>query len=242
MHYCVAAVLSSLLCLCSAAAHAKFDAEAALVAVATNFRPVMMELVNQFSDSGYQVTPTFASTGKLYTQIKHGAPYTVFLAADQQHPHMLVASSLAEDQFTYATGQLVLVGSHSQQALQNNTFTRLAIANPKLAPYGVAAEQLLAQLGISEQVSGKLVLADNIGQAMAFFATGNSDLALVARSLIQHVPAHTPQWLVPDSLHSPIRQDAVRLIHNRDNPAADAFMAFLKSAEAQATIRSFGYL
>ncbi|MEM9623908.1 MAG: molybdate ABC transporter substrate-binding protein, partial [Pseudomonadota bacterium] len=216
--------------------------------------PAILELAKQFADSGYQITPTFASTGKLYTQILHGAPFDIFLAADQKHPQMLVQQAIAEDQFTYARGQLMLVGSSTSQPLLNNSFTRLAIANPRLAPYGAAAQELFRDMLITHQVRSKLVIGDNVGQAMAIFATGNADIALVARSLGEQLSADVPRWLVPPDRHSPINQDAVRLLKQPKkrpmkqstkqpgNPAAAAFMAFLKSAEAQATIRSFGYL
>ncbi|MEO1192653.1 MAG: molybdate ABC transporter substrate-binding protein [Pseudomonadota bacterium] len=219
--------------------------------MAANFQPAMAALQAAFeAKSGHQLTVSVGSTGKLFAQIANGAPYDVLLAADEARPARLEAEGLAVDgsRFTYATGQLVLWSPKPDVipdgdglgVLQAANFRRLAIANPLLAPYGLAAEQTLQSLGLAEALSGRLVIGQNIGQAYALVATGNAEFGLIAHSLLP--PAREDShWPVPPDLHAPIRQDAVLLQRGADNAAALAFLAFLKSPEAQDILSQNGY-
>ena len=215
----------------------------ALAAVASNFAKPVERLVADSGDrTGHRVRLSLGSTGKLYSQIVHGGPFDLFLAADQARPARLLADGLAVagSQSTYALGRLVLVradgGTAAPAILRQDGFRRLAIANPKLAPYGVAAEQAIDALGLTARLRGKLVFAENIAQAAAMVATGNAEAGLIAASLVSG-----PAWPVPAHLHAPIRQDAVLLMRGRNNPAAMGFIAYLQSAEGRATIRAFGF-
>lgn len=219
----------------AAAAHAN-------VAVATNFRTAAQALADAFTaNAAHTVTLSAGSTGKLYTQIVHGAPYDLFLAADAARPELLVESGLGvvESRRTYTVGQLVLIGAGPVDAdtLTDGDFRALAIANPKLAPYGLAAMQTLQHLGIDQTVSDKLVRGENVGQAYALVATGNADLGLVARSLVRAADAANA-WPVPATFHEPIHQDMVLLQKGADNAAAVAFMQFVLSDTGQAMVRN----
>lgn len=216
------------------------------VAVAANFTAAMKEIAAGFeAASGHRALVSYGSTGKLYTQILHGAPFELFLAADQRRPKLLQADQLAEQRFTYAIGKLVLWSSDAsrpvnQQALQDGDFQKLAIANPKTAPYGAAALQLLQNLGLNEALRPKLVLGDSIAQTHQFVATGNAQLGFVALAQIA-LDDRGSRWLVPDALYPAIRQDAVLLNKGRDNPAATALLAYLHSDAARAVIHKYGY-
>ena len=224
-------------------------AQQAHVAVATNFRIVAEHLAQSYAgQSDQEVIIASGSTGKLYTQITHGAPYDLFLAADQERPRRLVDEGLAvaSSLQTYATGQLVLVGQNpvSQARLELGQYRSLAIANPKLAPYGLAANETLEHLKIRESVYDKLVLGENVGQAYALVATGNAELGLVARSLLHSDVrlADTMQtWLIPQDHHSPIHQDLVLLNRGAQNTVAKNFMAFILSPTGQTMINDAGY-
>ena len=220
------------------------------IAVAANFTDAMMELVPLFEQrSGHGVKVSFGSTGKLYAQITHGAPFEVFLAADEARPGRLVREklALAESRMTYARGRLVLWSadknriSDGEATLRNGDYRRLAIANPKTAPYGLAAQQVLQRLGLWEQVSGKLVRGDSIAQTFQFTATGNAELGLVAASQERAWPHKGSLWEIPDNYYQPIAQQAVLLKRGAQSAAARAFMQFLASDEARSVIRDFGY-
>lgn len=217
-----------------------------IVAVAANFTAAMREIATAFEKStGHTTKLSFGSTGKLYAQIRHGAPFAIFLAADQQRPQQLVEAGRASDQFTYAIGKLVLwsaeQGRHiDATTLQQGDFSRLAIANPKTAPYGAAAVALLQQLGLYSQLKAKLVMGDSIAQTYQFVATGNAPLGLVAQAQLA-LDDRGSRWPVPDALYPPIRQDAVLLTPGRDNPAAQALLDYLQSAPAQVLINQYGY-
>jgi len=208
----------------------------ALIAVAANFLRVARVLQNSFeAESGFRIALSGGSTGQLYAQITNGAPYDAFLAADQARPLLLQNAGLSLSRRTYARGVLALMrhGGVASEASLGEDFSRLAIANPALAPYGLAAKQALASLGVWAAMRPRIVMGQNVGQAYALVASGNAELGLVARSYTQE-----GAWVLPAHLYDPILQDAVLL---KENPAAAAFLAYLNSADAQATIRAAGY-
>ena len=222
------------------------------VAVASNFSAPMQKIAQAFEqETGHKALLSFASTGNLYAQIRNGAPYQVLLAADDTTPTKLEAEGLgvAGSRFTYAVGTLVLWSKQpglvddKGEILRSGKFDRIAMANPKLAPYGAAALETLTQMGVLQSVQPKLVQGENISQTYQFVATQNAQLGFVALSQVM-VDGRVSQgsaWLVPAQLHSPIRQDAILLAKGRDMPAAVALMRFLRSERARALIRSFGY-
>lgn len=221
-------------------------AEQARVAVAANFAAPIKAITAAFEkDSIHTIQLSIGSSGKLFAQIQNGAPYDVMLSADSTKPEKLVQSGLAvaESRFTYAIGRLVLWHTHNLQAkrlLETGNYSRLAIANPRLAPYGKAARETLKHLNLTDP--DKIVSGENISQTYRFVASGNADLGFVALSQVI-VDAQVPEgaWVVPKSMHSPIRQDAVILQHGKANAAAQALMDFLKSEQAISIIRQFGY-
>jgi len=202
-------------------------------------------------DSGYKAVLSFSATGKFYAQITNGAPFDVFLAADDATPAKLEkeGSAVSGSRFTYATGKLVLwsaqpgVVDAQGEVLKKNSFRKIAIAAPKLAPYGAAAVETMTKLGLMAALEPKLVTGESIGQAFGFVSTGNAELGFVALSQVFEGGKlkSGSAWVVPADLHSPIRQDAVLLTRGKDNKAAQALMAFLKTDKAKAVIRSFGY-
>ena len=225
-------------------------AEQAYVAVAANFAAPMKEISKAFeSSSEHRLLVSFASSGKLYAQIKNGAPYQVFLSADQDKVERLVQDKLAikNSQFTYALGSLALwhpnktFSAQGADILKTEQFNKLAIANPRLAPYGIAAVQALKFLGLETRLKQKLVQGENISQTYQFIHSGNADLGFVAFSQIQTAQVGT-YWLVPSELHHPIRQDAVLLNKGQNNPAALSLLNFLQSEKGLKIIESFGYL
>jgi molybdate transport system substrate-binding protein len=225
-------------------------ADTVLVAVATNFVAALDTLEPAFTaQTGHALNRAAGATGQLYAQIVSGAPFDVLLAADQERPTRLAAEGLgaAASQFTYAQGQLVLFGPTAPEriaqglnGLADASLRRLAIANPLLAPYGLAAQQTLEQLGLWQTLQPKLVRGENIGQALTLVVTGNAELGFVAGSQVLDAPA--AQILrVPASYYDPIRQDAILLTRAADRPAALSFMAFLHSAAARELIERAGY-
>lgn len=228
-------------------------AEEATIAVAGNFSEVAERLEADFErESGHDLTFVVGSTGKLYAQIAHGAPFDAFLAADRARPERLEDEGLAVagSRFTYATGRLTLwsrepgrVGGDGAATLRQGGFRLLAIANPALAPYGEAARQTLEGLGLRERLEGKIVMGETIGQAHALVASGNAELGFVALSYVLSPRNETEgsRWDVPADLHEPIRQDAVLLSRAARNPAARGFLHFLRGAAARAVIETYGY-
>ena len=223
----------------------------ATVAVATNFKPTLEQLVSDFeARTEFEIKIVSGSTGKLYAQIVQGAPYDVFLAADQARPERLVQDGQAAPQsrFTYAVGGLALWSPREVDASSNSLMepdlNRLALANPDLAPYGLAAAQLLDRLDLTETLRSKFVFGESVGQTFAFVSTGNADMGFVSSAQVLALPEDSrgAYWLVPNQLHAPIAQDAVLLIGRETNPAAPAFLAYLQSPPAQETIRLNGYL
>ncbi len=222
------------------------------VAVASNFAAPMQQIARAFAqDTGHTAVLALGSTGKFYTQIKNGAPFQLLLAADDETPARLEKEGLtvAGSRFTYATGRLVLwsqtpgLVDGQGAVLRTGTFTRIALADPKLAPYGTAALQTLEQLGLVAALQPRMVQGENIAQAYQFVATGNAALGFVALSqvMVQGRMAQGSAWVVPAAMHAPLRQDAVVLANGKNNPAALALAAYLKGEKARATIRAFGY-
>jgi molybdate transport system substrate-binding protein len=222
------------------------------IAVASNFAAPMQVIAERFErDTGHQALLAFGSTGKLYAQIRNGAPFEVLLAADEEIPSKLEGQRLgiAGSRFTYAIGTLVLwSGKESyvdDQAtvLTQQPFRHLAIANPKTAPYGAAAIATLAKLGLADSVRGKLVQGENIAQTYQFVASGNAELGFVALSqlLEDGEIRQGSAWIVPAAYHPPIRQDALLLTKGRGNPAAQSLLDYLQSATAIGVIQAYGY-
>jgi molybdate transport system substrate-binding protein len=222
------------------------------VAVAANFTAPIKLIAAAFEkDSGHKVVLTFGATGKFYAQITNGAPFDVFLAADDETPARFEKEGVAVkgSRFTYATGKLVLwsaqAGAVDAQGavLKTGDFKKLAIAAPKLAPYGAAALETITKLGLRSRLEPRIVTGESIGQAFSFVATGNAELGFVALSQVYENGQlkSGSAWLVPEALYSPIRQDAVLLGKGAGNKAAVTLLAFLKTENARAVIRSFGY-
>jgi len=226
-------------------------ADEVTVAVAANFNAPMQGIAAAFEKTtGHRVLASYGATGKFYAQIRNGAPFEVLLAADSQTPAQLLqdGAAVAGSSFTYAQGKLVLWSAQAgliDQAgavLQTGHFAHLALADPKLAPYGLAAWQTLRALGLQDALASRLVNAENIGQAYQYVSSGNAELGFVALSQVQQDGAVAGSyWLVPATLYTPLRQDAVLLEKGRDHLAARAFLDFLHSDKARAIMQSYGY-
>jgi molybdate transport system substrate-binding protein len=228
------------------------QAETVQVAVAANFTAPMKVIAEAFAqDTGHKAEAAYGSTGKFYAQITNGAPFQVFLAADDTTPAKLEdeGMTLPGTRFTYATGTLVLWSADpafiqdDARVLGRNQFRKLAIANPKTAPYGAAAIEVMKALQVDQMLAPKLVQGENIAQTYQFVSTGNAELGFVALSQVFKDGQITEgsAWVVPAEMHEPIRQDAVILKNGAGNAAASAFMDYLKSDKVKAIIRSFGY-
>ena len=228
-------------------------ADEALVAVAANFAEVVQELKPAFEKvSAHKLQATTGSTGKLYAQIKEGAPFHVLLSADAKTPERLESEKdgVAGTRFTYAVGKLTLwssdprrIGADGAAALRAGDVRHIAIANPDLAPYGVAARETLQSLGLWDSLKMKIVMGQNIGQTHSMVATGNAQLGFVALSAVlgPREGQKGSRWDVPQNLFTPIRQDAVLLKAGSKNEAAIAFLRFLRAPEARAVIERYGY-
>jgi molybdate transport system substrate-binding protein len=218
------------------------------VAVAANFTEPAKQIAQLFEGkTGHKAVLSFGATGQFYAQMTQGAPFQVFLSADQSTPKKLVDDGLAvgDSLFTYAVGKLVLFSMNAdlvknEQALRDAKFNKIAIATPATAPYGAAAVETMKALGVYEALSSKIVQGANITQTFQFIDTGNAELGFVALSQIIERPGGS-RWNVTPSLYSPIRQDAVLLKSGAGNEAARAFLTFIKGLEATAIIDRFGY-
>ncbi|MDA8454638.1 molybdate ABC transporter substrate-binding protein [Acidovorax sp. GBBC 3334] len=237
------------LCLCALSSAGAGEVP---VAVAANFAAPMQKIAAVFEqDTGHKAVLSTGATGKFYAQIRNGAPFQVFLAADDATPERVEREGLAVagSRFTYAVGQLVLWSPRENyvdsqgHVLRTGDFTHLSVANPKLAPYGMAAVQTLEKLGLADTLKPRLVTGENIAQAYQFVASGNAQLGFVALSQVMEDGriAKGSAWQVPAAMHGPIRQDAVLLATGRDNAAATALMQYLRGDKARAIIRSYGY-
>lgn len=222
------------------------------VAVASNFASTMKVIAQSFErDTGHKAILAFGATGQFYTQIRNGAPFAVLLAADDDTPARLEKEGfgVAGSRFTYATGRLVLWSASPSyvdtagNVLRNGSFGKIAIANPKLAPYGAAAIEVLEGLGLRESLGPRMVEGANIAQTFQFVASGNAPLGFVALSQVSEngLIKSGSAWVVPATLHSPIRQDAILLNPGKDNAAASALLAYLKTDRSKTLLRSFGY-
>lgn len=222
------------------------------VAVASNFSKPLEMLASAFkASSGHDLKISAGATGKLYAQIEHGAPFEVLLSADSKTPKKLMDAQLAvaDSQFTYALGKLVLWSSTKNyvdaqgEILKKNEFKHIAIANPNTAPYGAAALEVLEHLGLTKTLAAKQVQGENISQTYDFVATGNAELGFVAWSQVQQAGQlkEGSVWQVPEDLYQAIQQDAVLLNKGKDSSAAQAFLKFLQTPEAQKLITDAGY-
>ncbi|MFL6624360.1 MAG: molybdate ABC transporter substrate-binding protein [Sulfurifustis sp.] len=222
-----------------------------VAAVAANFTPAMQRLARDFERrSGHHLIPSPGATGALYAQIRNGAPFDIFLAADRESPRRLEQDglSVAGTRFTYAVGRLALWSAQpgmvdaNGDVLRQGVPGRIAIANPKTAPYGAAAVQTLRRLGLWERLAPRLVQGENITQTFQFVRTGNAAFGFVALAQIRALPAQTGSyWLVPAELHEPLAQDAVLLKRGINNIGARAFLEYLRSAPAKSVIEELGY-
>ena len=222
------------------------------VAVAANFTAPMQKIALAFEqDTGHKAQLAFGATGKFYAQIKNGAPFAVLLAADDETPARLEKEGLAVAgaRFTYATGRLALwskspnLVDEKGEVLRSNSFNKIAIADPKLAPYGMAAMEVIYKLGVQANVVPKLVQGESIGQTYQFVSTENAQLGFVALSQIS-IDGRITQgsaWVVPQSMYTPLKQDAVLLNAGKDNMAAQALLKYLQGDKAKAIIRQYGY-
>jgi molybdate transport system substrate-binding protein len=235
-----------------AAAPAISLAGEARIAVAANFaEPIKAVAAVLEKTTGHTLKISLGATGKLYAQIKNGAPFDVLLAADTQTPAQLEADGLTQagSRFTYATGKLVLWSADATkvdakgEVLKMGSFRKLAYASPKIAPYGAAAVQVIDQLGLTAALTPKLVQGESIGQTFNFVYTGNAEIGFVAMSqVLQGGQLKSgSMWVIPQRLYQPIQQDAVVLQRAAHNPAAQALMALLKSPNIKDLIRSYGY-
>ncbi len=223
-------------------------AETTNVAVAANFTDAANEIAAAFAEGGeHEAVLSFGATGQFYTQITQGAPFDLLLSADDIRPAQAVEEGYGVEGsvFTYAIGQLVLYSAEDRfvtgpETLQASDFRQIAIANPETAPYGVAAVETMQALEVYDALRPRIVQGQNIGQAFQFVETGNAELGFVALGQVA-LSETGSRWLVPQDLYEPIRQDAVLLETGQDNPAAVAFLEFLKGPEATAIIERYGY-
>ena len=228
------------------------QADEVRVAVAANFATPLKTLAAEFEkESGHTLALSAGASGKLYAQIKSGAPFDVFLSADDETPSRLEkeGDAVSGSRFTYAVGRLVLWSAQPNTVdaqgavLKTGNFKHLALAAPHLAPYGAAAVQTLTQLGLLAALQPRFVQGESIGQTYSFVGSGNAELGFVALSQVfeNGKISKGSGWIVPASLHEPLRQDAVLLVRARDKVAARALLTFLKSEKARGLIRAFGY-
>lgn len=259
-------IMVSILLTCAGTAKSSNDKkpksqEPVNLAVASNFAATAKELASQFeSQTGFNVRISFGSSGKLYAQIVNGAPFDVFLSADTQKPDALEQEGIAAQRRTYAIGKLALwVPNAASQPKQWSDFvtaleasstvnknSKIALANPRLAPYGAAAVETLKALNLEQKTQDQWVVGENIAQAFQFVSTGNAAFGFVAASQLPHIPTHPVSGeqhfiLVPTYLYGAIKQDVVLLNRGTKNAAARAFYDYLGSPEAIRIIRSFGY-
>jgi len=241
-------ILGALCALAFAGAAAPALAADTQVAVAANFTEPAKEIAAAFTaTTGHKALLSFGSSGQFYAQLAHGAPYEVFLSADAERPTKVEQDGLGApgSRFTYAVGKLVLYSktpglADGGKVLRSGAFAKLAVADPVAAPYGAAAIETLQKLGLYDAVKPKVVTGSSITQTYQFVATGAADLGFVALSQVIQEPGGS-RWLVPQADYAPIEQQAILLLSGQKNPAATAFIAFLKTPQARAIIRRYGY-
>ncbi|MHB8165366.1 MAG: molybdate ABC transporter substrate-binding protein [Sulfuricella sp.] len=228
------------------------SADEVQVAVAANFTAPMKTIAADFKKAtGHNLALSFGATGKFYAQIRNGAPFDILLAADDETPAKLEKEGLGVpgSRFTYAIGKLVLWSAKpgfvddKGEVLRKGGFQHVALAAPKLAPYGAAAIEALSKLGLLAAIEPKFVQGESIGQTYQFIVTGNAELGFVALSQVYEDGKirSGSAWIVPAGMYNPIRQDAVLLTKGKGNPAAEALMKYLKGDKAKAVIKSYGY-
>ena len=250
--YCLFFLVSLSACVSSAT-----QAEQLTAAIAANFAGTIKQLKPLFEhESGHRLITSFASSGTLFAQIHNGAPFDVFLSADEQRPQQLIRDGLAiaDSSFIYASGKLVLWSSQPELIDPQGNILRdglwqekgihhIALANPKTAPYGRAALQTIETMQLVDTISDYRVTGQNIAQTFQFVASGNVQLGFIAQAQLLALPESErgSYWRVPKEMHSPIQQMAVMLNRGRENSAAEAFLNFLQSPQAQSIIRARGY-
>jgi len=226
-------------------------AEQVLVAVAANFAPPFREIAIEFeTTTGHNVRVASGSSGNFYSQIKNGAPFDVFFSADAERPKLLEDEGLGikDTRFTYAIGRLVLWSPNEnlikgEETLRSKQYKRLAMANPKTAPYGVAAMQTMQKLELWETLQPQIVMGESLGQTMGFIESGNAQIGFVGLSQVlgPKMKGKGGRWDVPNNLHEPIKQDVIVLTRAKDNQAAKALMEFIGSPQAKKIIERYGY-
>ncbi len=227
-------------------------ADTVSVAVASNFTAPMRDIALAFqSVTGHEARLSFGSSGKFFAQIQNGAPFDVFFSADQAKPEALEQAQLAlpDSRFTYAIGALVLWSSQpdyvgdGESRLREGEFRKLALANPRLAPYGMAAMEVLQALGLIKATQSRWVQGENIAQTYQFVRSGNADLGFVALSQVmaEGKVSSGSSWVVPAPMYQPIRQDAVLLRRGKDNAAALALLEFVRGDQAREIMMGYGY-
>jgi molybdate transport system substrate-binding protein len=219
------------------------NADTLRVGVASNFSVPFKAIQQAYQrKSEHRLLELSGSSGKLFAQIHHGAPIDVFLAADSLRPRQLERQghALKGSRFTYTVGRLALWTAESNMQVDASSlagdFHHLAIANPRIAPYGLAAEQVIEHLGLTDTLKGKIVQGENVSQAMHYAASGNAEFSFVGLAQTHNLDGS--YWLVPQTLHQPIEQQAIVI---RQSKAADQFVAFLKSKAAKTILQDFGY-
>jgi len=221
------------------------------VAVASNFKPVLQKISVDFQRAtGYNLKISSGSSGKLFAQIKHGAPFDVFLSADERLPNLLIKDRIAssESAYVYALGKLVFISNIvasdvCKDVLSSNQLRHLAIANPKIAPYGLAAKQVLQKLSFWQHVQPRIVMGENIAQTFKFVFTKNADAGFVAQSILNMAKTTDMAcvWHVPMDMYAPIKQQMVLLNRAEHKAAAQKFMQYMRSAAAKKIIEASGY-
>ena len=226
------------------------------VAVASNFKFAMQKLAADFKmATGHDLKISSGSSGKLFAQIKHGAPYDVFLSADEKLPDLLIKDKIASDQGAtiYALGKLVLISNIEaengcENTISSNRLKHLAIANPEIAPYGLAAKQVLQKLNLWQQLQARLVMGENIAQTLQFIVTKNADAGFVAQSMLNMAMFNIGGvidtacvWKVPTDMYAPIKQKMVLLNKAKGKPAILTFIQYMQSTAAKEIITSAGY-
>ncbi|RZJ17026.1 MAG: molybdate ABC transporter substrate-binding protein [Haliea sp.] len=236
----------------AALATASAHAAEVQVAVAANFTAPARMIAQEFEkETGHRAVLAFGATGAFYAQIRNGAPFQVLLAADDETPAKLATEGLGvgDTRYTYAIGKLVLWSATPAlvdgkgEILARGGSEKIAVANPRLAPYGAAAMEVMAKLKLLDRLQPRIVQGENIAQTFQFVSTGNAQLGFVALSqvMVDGKIGKGSAWVVPAELHSAIKQDAIVLATAKDNPAAAALMTYLRSDKARAIIRGFGY-
>lgn len=230
---------------------ASSQAETLNIAVASNFAYTLKLLSADFKQqTGYDLRISSASTGKLYTQIHHGAPFDIFMSADEERVDLLVNNNVADQltAYVYAKGQIVLMsninsGENCSDILSSSRLKRLSIANPKIAPYGVAAQQVMEKLNLWQLLQPRLVKGENIAQTLQFVSTKNAQAGFVSKSMLNMGKKidFACIWDVPTTMYSPIKQKMVVLNKAKEKPSAQAFMRYIRSAEAREIIKASGY-